>query len=429
MNVLNYPRLIVVGSSLLVNAAAWSVQGIDEPVESIEPQRSQSLKSEFVAVPFIFSTETLSTAAGGAGVLKHAGQAQASVLAVGLGSANDSWVTYLAANSYQLPKLEQWLFSAEFYRASYKQGIYFIDTDRGESMLAANQPSSGQLTETERVITLGDESYAKLHMKYVLPWGRGVNGATKSLVPATEALSWNPLTSGVSSLTVTPFYRMQQLQGYDYLPNESQGVALQLGWDNRDNGQNSTQGGQTRLTLTRDFGSASRSSWTTWEFEQSLFLSLGQSDWFAKKVLAFNLYLADTPTWKSGNLDTGEYHRPPSFVGVSLGGFNKLRGYAGHQFAGRSAVLYSAEYRMQPKWQPLTTLPLFNLYHIPWWQWTLFAETGQVSDEFTVESLHQDMKWTLGAGVRFEVEGVVVRTDFAVSEQGGQFWVMVNQPF
>jgi len=84
---------------------------------------------------------------------------------------------------------------------------------------------------------------------------------------------------------------------------------------------------------------------------------------------------------------------------------------------------------MQPKWQPLTTLPIFNLYHIPWWQWTLFAETGQVSDEFTVESLHQDMKWTLGAGIRFEVEGVVVRTDFAVSEQGGQFWVMVNQPF
>ncbi|WP_394230161.1 BamA/TamA family outer membrane protein [Shewanella colwelliana] len=429
MNVLNYPRLIVAGSSLLVSAAAWSTQGIDEPVESTDREGSQSLKSEFIAVPFIFSTETLSTAVGGAGVLKHAGQMQASVLAVGLGSANDSWVTYLAANSYQLPKLEQWLFSAEFYRASYKQGIYFIDTDRGESMLTANQPSSGQLTETERVITLGDESYAKLHMKYVLPWGRGVNGAAKSLVPATEALSWNPLTSGVSSLTVSPFYRMQQLQGYDYLPDESQGVALQLGWDNRDNGKNSTQGGQTRLTLTRDFGSASRSSWTTWEFEQSLFLSLGQSDWFAKQVLAFNLYLADTPTWQSGNLDTGEYHRPPSFVGVSLGGFNKLRGYAGQQFVGRSAVLYSAEYRMQPKWQPLTTLPLFNLYHIPWWQWTLFAETGQVSDEFTVESLHQDMKWTLGAGVRFEVEGIVVRTDFAVSEQGGQFWVMVNQPF
>ncbi|WP_331283788.1 hypothetical protein [Shewanella colwelliana] len=426
---LNYPRLIVAGSSLLVNAAAWSVQGIDESVESIEPQRSQSLKSEFVAVPFIFSTETLSTAVGGAGVLKHAGQAQASVLAVGLGSANDSWVTYVAANSYQLPKLEQWLFSAEFYRASYKQGIYFLDTDRGESMLTANQPSSGQLTETERVITLGDESYAKLHMKYVLPWGRGGDGAARSLGPASEALSWNPLTSGVSSLTVSPFYRMQQLQGYEYLPDESQGVALQLGWDNRDNGKNSAQGGQSRLTLTRDFGSASRSSWTTWEFEQSLFLSLGQSDWFTKQVLAFNLYLADTPTWQSGDLDSGQYHRPPGFVGVSLGGFNKLRGYSGQQFVGRSAALYSAEYRMQPKWQPLTTLPIFNLYHIPWWQWTLFAETGQVSDEFTVESLHQDMKWTLGAGIRFEVEGVVVRTDFAVSEQGGQFWVMVNQPF
>ncbi|QQX79556.1 hypothetical protein JK628_18870 [Shewanella sp. KX20019] len=371
--------------------------------------------AEFVAVPFAFSSESLSTALGGAGVVKHAGQVQASILGIGLYSANDSWIGYLSAHNYQIPEVDSWLFSLETYQAQFKEGIYYL------SELA--EPYQ----DAEKVVTLGDESYTRFHAKYVLPWGRGVNGAARSLARSAEPIEWNPLTSGVTSVKVSPFVQTRELQGYDYLPQKSQGVALELDWDNRDNGKDSTQGGQTSLKFSRDFGSADRSSWTTWEFEQSAFFAVGANDWFAQQVMAFNFYLADTPTWNAQS--DGSYHRPPTFTGISLGGFDRLRGYASKRFTGRSAVLYSAEYRIQPRWQPLQQWPVFNLYDIPWWQWVAFAEAGQVADEFDAQALHDDLQWTAGIGARFEVESIVVRAELAFGSEDSQFWVMVNQPF
>ncbi|WP_428617299.1 hypothetical protein [Shewanella sp.] len=411
------PRLSRFILLLLALSLGSHVQANEDLAPRVQvSSQDEGLAPDYVAVPFIFSTESLSTSVGAAGVIKHAGQQQASLFAIGLVTANDSWVTYLAANDYQLPGVTNWLFSAEVYRGHYSEGIYYL-TPPGD-------------TTPQRVVAQGDESFAKLHLKYVLPWGRGADGAAASLRPASsDSLKWNPLTSGVSSVELTPFYNQQSLQGFEFLPESAKGLELELAWDNRDNRENSKRGGRTSLTLTRDWGGARRQSWTTWEFEQSLYLSLGQSDWFDSRVLAANIYLADTPTWNDFDEASQLYHRPPGFAGVSLGGFNRLRGYSGDQFTGRSALLYAAEYRVQPKWQPLKTWPLFNLFEIPWWQWTLFAEVGKVSDEFSLDSLHSQMKGTLGAGIRFEVEGVVVRTDLAFGEEEGQFWIMVNQPF
>lgn len=422
-----------VSPSVGVNLEANSGKAVEPEVsaEARDKNSKPKYEPEFVAVPFIFSTETLSTTVGGAGVIKHSGQPQASVLGSGLYSKNDSWVSYLGVNSYQLPKLDQWLFSGEFYRANYKQGIYFVPDD------ATGAVNSLEPISTERVITVGDESYSKLHFKYVVPWGKGANGAARSMMPSrnNDNHSWDPRHSGVTSIELTPFVQTQELVGYESLPSKAKGIELKLDWDNRDNGKNSTRGGQTSLTVSRDFGSSSsdpadnRESWTTWEFEQSAFFSLGGSDWFPQQILALNFYLADTPTWNDYDEGSGQYQRPPSFAGVSLGGFDHLRGYSSKQFVGRSAVLYSAEYRVQPEWQPLQTLPVFNLYDLPWWQWVVFAEAGQVVENFSASELHDDMKWTVGLGARFEVESVVVRAEVAYGEDSNQFWVMVNQPF
>lgn len=371
--------------------------------------------AEFVAVPFAFSSESLNAALGGALVIKHAGQVQSSILGIGLYSTNDSWITYLSANDYQIPQVDNWLFSLETYQAEFKDGIYYLS-----ELTPTNQ-------DTEKVVTRGDESYTRFHAKYVLPWGRGANGAARSLAGSKTAINWNPLTSGVTSIKVSPFVQTRELQGYEYLPQKSQGVTLELGWDNRDNSKDSTQGGQTSLKLSRDFGSDDRSSWTTWEFEQSAFFAIGANDWFSQQIMAFNFYLADTPTWNAQSDDV--YHRPPTFIGISLGGFDRLRGYVNKRFTGRSAVLYSTEYRVRPKWQPLQVWPVFNLYDIPWWEWVAFAETGQVSDEFDAQALHDDLEWTAGVGARFEVENVVVRAELAFGSEDRQFWVMVKQPF
>ncbi|MCG9738368.1 hypothetical protein L1D32_09400 [Shewanella insulae] len=410
------PRLLlaILFITLLVGR---EVLADDDLAPQVQIRSDDGIEAEYVAVPFIFATETLSTSVGAAGVVKHAGQRQASLFALGLGTANDSWVTYLGAYDYQLPGIDSWLFSAEYYRARYTEGIFYV-------------PGQTVPSTPERVVTQGDESFARLHLKYVLPWGRGAEGAAASLRSAPNGShEWNPLTSGVSSMELTPFYTEQRLQGYESLPQSARGLELELAWDNRDDRENSKQGGRTSLTLTRDWGSARRQSWTTWEFEQSLYLSQGKSDWFDSRVLAFNFYLADTPTWNDYDEASQAYRRPPSFAGVSLGGFKRLRGYSGDRFTGRSALLYAAEYRVEPKWQPLKRLAVFRWFDIPWWQWTVFAEAGRVSDEFSLDSLHSQMKASFGGGIRFEVEGVVVRTDLAFGEEESQFWIMVNQPF
>lgn len=417
-----------------LDSEAGSAGNIVEPIATDVPAEGKSqFEPEFVAVPFIFSTETLSTTFGGAGVVKHAGQAQASILGVGLYSSNDSWVGFLGVNNYQLPNLEQWLFSGEFYQASYKQGIYFVPEDPSQG---GSGPNMSESSKTQRIVTEGDESFSKLHIKYVLPWGRGENGAARSLMSRSHSdnFSWDPRESGVTSIELTPFVKTQELLGYEGLPNRTQGLELTLDWDNRDNGKNSTQGGHTSLTFSRDFGSNDsssdqRESWTIWEFEQSAFFSLGSNSWFPQQILALNFYLADTPTWDRNHSSSEGYKGPPSFAGVSLGGFEHLRGYTSREFVGRSAVLYSAEYRVQPEWQPLQDWPVFNLYDVPWWQWVVFAEAGQVANSFSASELHDDMKWAVGVGARFEVENVVIRAELAFGEDSNQFWVMVNQPF
>lgn len=371
--------------------------------------------TEVAGVPFIISTETLGTAFGVSGIIKHAGQPQASIFGLGLYSENDSNIGFIAFNNYALPGLTQWLFSIEYYRGYFSNGIYYVPAAR---VLGA--PRS-----TNEIIAEGTDSSLRIKAKYVLPWGLGANGAARSLMQQRGEIAFNPLESGVTSVSVTPFQQKRDVTGYVNLPDVAQGLELQLNWDNRDSIGDTEAGSQTRFTVRRDFGNDERNSWTTWELEQSVFVPLDANSLFKEQVLAFNYYLADTPTWDSGTGVTDK-HRSPSFAGIKLGGFNRLRGYSSGQFYSRSAVAYSAEYRVKPHWQPLHNL---SFYDFPWWQWSAFVETGQVADSFDLSALHDDLKWTAGLGLRFNVEGVLVRIDYAKSEHDAQMWFMINQPF
>ena len=82
-----------------------------------------------------------------------------------------------------------------------------------------------------------------------------------------------------------------------------------------------------------------------------------------------------------------------------------------------------------PEWQPLQSWPIFNWYDVPWWQWVAFVDAGRVADEFSIQELHRDMKYNLGGGIRFQVEGIVVRTEMAFGDEENMFRVMINQPF
>jgi outer membrane protein assembly factor BamA len=198
---------------------------------------------------------------------------------------------------------------------------------------------------------------------------------------------------------------------------------LVLDWDNRDSVRNPSKGSHTALTTTVGAQSwQSEELWTKVEFQNSQYFALGPlGELFDQQVLAFDFYTADTPNWNN--------ERPPEQEQVSLGGLYRLRGYTSGRFHGRSAVHYSAEYRVIPEWQPLDEIPLLNYYDLPWWQWVFFAEAGRVADQYDLKTLHKDMKWNLGGAVRFQVEGIVVRAEYAQGADEGTFRVMINQPF
>ncbi len=82
-----------------------------------------------------------------------------------------------------------------------------------------------------------------------------------------------------------------------------------------------------------------------------------------------------------------------------------------------------------PDWQPLEDWPVFEWYDVPWWQWVAFVDVGRVADDYDLAELHRDMKWSVGGAVRFQVEGIVVRTEMAWGSEDSLFRVMINQPF
>ncbi|MCR9941869.1 BamA/TamA family outer membrane protein [Vibrio owensii] len=368
-------------------------------------------------VPFYFSTETMGSTIGLAGVAKGVGQPQAALFGMGLYSEKDSYVGFLSAFNYALsPNL---LFSTQMYQARFNDNPYYL----GE------QGSNNSSTE-DKTVTNGDEDNYKLEFKYLLPWGNvREHGLLGAFQPVRDVSFASPVDSGVSSIIFTPFYSSRELDIYNDKKEEATGFSLTFDWDNRDSVRNTTRGSHTSFDLTTGAESLqSEDLWLKWEFQNSQYYSLGPlGDWFDQQVLAFDFYTADTPTWNK--CDGLMCARPPEQEQVRLGGLYRLRGYTAGRYHGRSAIHYSAEYRVLPDWQPLDDIPLINYYDLPWWQWVAFVEVGRVADDYDLKTLHEDMKWNVGGAVRFQVEGIVVRAEMAKGADEGTFRVMINQPF
>lgn len=371
---------------------------------------SMSAEKDSAFLPFYFSTETLGHTFGVAGVAKGVGQPQAALFGMALYSEKESYVGFVSAFNYALA--DQLLFSTQMYQAQFNDNPYYL----GEQ--GSNDSQTGQKT-----ITNGFEQNYQFEFKYLLPWGNvkrhGLMGAFQ---PIREVSFASPIESGVSSVVLTPFYSSRELDIYNKADKAS-GFKFSFDWDNRDSVRNPTKGSHTSLDITAGADRwQSEDIWTKWEFQNSQYYALGPlGEWFDQQVLAFDFYTADTPSWSRV--------KPPEQDQIRLGGLYRLRGYTSGRYHGRSAVHYSAEYRVLPDWQPLDGIPLINYYDLPWWQWVVFAEVGRVADEYDAKTLHSDMKWNLGGAVRFQVEGIVVRAEVAQGADEGTFRVMINQPF
>lgn len=385
-----------------------------------------SPKQTKLFLPYIFYTEALGVAYGAGGGVSGLGQESAAIGAGVMRSTRGASGVYFVATNYRLG--ERVFTDARIASGWYKElrGYYSPEVEHVRN-------------EAGFIEADGADDFVEIDINWVLPIGAGRDGGLHNYYLENGLLQrnalggerWNPFKGGRTQLQIRPFL---QHRSYDIEPEammfNSNGLRLGLSYDNRDFEINPSRGSYQEVAVKRDFGQFDSSdSWTTVELDYRKYLSVGLFSGSVKQdVLALQGWWIDTPTWQVSSLGQVQ-HRAPHFMGAALGGWNRLKGYASARFNSRSAAYYGAEYRITPHWNPLGDLPLPFGMQVDWWQFVVFGELGQVTSQWSMRELHKDMIFSGGGGARIYISNVLVRMDFAVSDEARHFWIMVGQTF
>ncbi len=408
----------------------------------LEGREGQPPQKNKQFIPYAFYNENTESAVAAAFVAQGYGQPQMNIVLNGFTSSNDSHNVFYLIKDIQVPLNERVFLDTYGFFGDWGE----IDSYRsGNPDFPNERAGSNDSDEDNFIESEGTDNMLRLDFRYLLPIGHGrdtiiheyVVNRAGLLVAGSESGGerWNPLHSGRTYFEFEFLNRAQDLEDPETGDTELKTTAIALGleYDNTDYWRNPSYGSRQRVAITHDWGlnEEDGEEWTTIELEYSKFFNLGHSEFARQRVLALNAWWIDTPTWDDSSTYDGEeiFHRPPVYQGATLGGLDRQRAYPTARFNDRSAVNYAGEYRHMSKWNPFPKIPLINLLHIPWWQWTLFAEVGRVNDEWDLDDLHDDMKWSVGAGARIMVEGVIVRVDFATSEEQSEVQMFIGQTF
>ena len=407
-------------------------QHIVRDIRDVEPNQPRSF-----VLPYVFSSETYGFSIGAAGMISGVWQDQATFYGDAFMSEDQSYQALGRVHDVRLSETDRLFVSPEMRVTRYSNVHAYISGNPG---FPGERPGSNESDPENYINNSAWDTGADLRFHYVLPWGHGKDHIVNTVAldrgllhgPPVGGQTWNPLSSGRTYLILNPYYRSQRIdRDVGERSLVSQGYRFGIEHDNTDFVLNPSRGSRQRLSLTRDWGFIENSDpWTQWEIEYSKFFSLGATDRHRQRVLAFDAWFSDVPTWQYetvGSVTTVD-RRPPYFEGSTLGGFDRMRAYPSNRFHGRSAMYYSLEYRAIPEWNPfdaLTWLPV----DVDWCQWVVYSEVGRVADDLDLQELHQDMKWTLGFGIRTFSEGVVGRLGIAFSEEDWSMLALFGHPF
>lgn len=397
----------------------------------------KEMEPRWLVLPYFFHTETLDTAYGIGGGTSGYLQPQMGSFITVLGSTNDTKAVFWAVKEYQLP-LQKRLFidfvgSAGDWTDQRTYGGF--NPDFGGERAGSNDSHDDNFVQGS-----GHDGWFDLTFRYVFATGHARNKPINTyrlsrgllVSGATGGDEWAPLTSGRLYFDVKAFFRDRSIETDDsLLEGDSNGLSYALEYDNRDFETNPSAGSLQRFAVNHDFGwFNSTSNWTSIELDLRKYLSFGNSDYFRQRVLALNLWTAYAPNWETVLTDDGPVTkgRPPNYMGASLGGFDRLKAYPMYRFSDKAALLYSAELRMIPRWDP-KNIKMFRAMDIDWIQLVPFIEVGRVAPTWSLDDFHHDMKWNLGLGFRFMMNKVVFRVDTAANDKVWSMWAMVSHPF
>jgi len=422
--------------------------------EDINASKKQST---WIALPYIFSSDSMGLTAGVVGIFNGFFQPQMSIVASIYGGEkfevekihedegikkDEARTTggFLAISGYKAPFTDRLFLSLLASYAYYpNQRLYLEGSNDSKRDLDSKSP-----LETTPLQTQGYNNWFNLDFRYVLPWGESKDKVLPVVkmrrgipVNRTDVGGGAPFVTGQSILGTEFFYTKWTADKLTEEPSlNTNGLRLYLEHDNTDYPDNPSRGYNFIGKFSGDFGwSNSTQSWNALEAAYSHYFEFDNLSWTRQNVIALNAWTAYSPSWdKSEKLHPDhpegvlDKHQPPMWEGARLGGWKRMRAYDSNRFNDKAAIYFAAEYRVIPDMNPMQDQE-WSPIPIDWFQTVLFAEVGRVAPHYELDTLFSDMKYDVGFSIRALAAKLPVRFDMAFGQEGSTMWVMVQQPF
>ncbi|MEP5568964.1 MAG: BamA/TamA family outer membrane protein [Halioglobus sp.] len=409
---------------------------------SVERAENANPRGQTLVLPYAFDAESTGLVLGLGGMRKGFYQDQMTVGGAAF-AGEDSHGLFGGVWDYRLPFSRRTFVSASGMYGYYPQHRAYALPRSLFVPPGFERPGSNDSGEDAYLESSGYSNWLDIKVEYSLPIGATAdsnrvhyklnNGLLVSEPSGGD--TWNPMESGSTVVGVKQYNRYQSYEREDNADLDGDINAFEFGllYDNTDFSINPSRGSSQYFAVHHDPGwGDDDEEWTFLELEASKYFSLGASDWARQRIIALNAWTGYSPSWDIEKNEQGGSRvteAPPFMEGASLGGYYRMRGFRDSRFHDKASIYGAAEYRYTLDYNPIRNVNWLRFLHLDWWQLVAFAEVGRVAPEYKVDTLFEDMKTDVGVGLRALTAGVVVRADFAYSEEGGNLWFMVSHPF
>jgi len=405
---------------------------------SLQAENNISIKTkDWVILPYAFSSDATGVA-GGVGFIKQGLlQPKTTLVATLFGGLSEDVMLggkniednfsggFFAFSNYQVSN--RLYFSIMGLKSHLPNTTYYLD-------------GSNDSKKEEGLSTPADSNFINAVLDYVLPIGEGLHNPDNAyilrngLVQGREGYGNGiPFVTGRTTLSLKAFYQKDTFDNASF-PKiqswETNGLRFSLTHDNTDFDLNPSRGYHFNLQYSADYGQGDSSqSWDFIEFKYNHYIPLNTLSFTQQNVLAMSLWTGYSNSWDNDNelYPNINTNRPPLWEGARLGGMFKMRGYDTNRFSDKASFYVTAEYRAMLNYNPLKENSLVPVA-VDWFQVVVFVEAGRVNDAYNFDLL-TDMKYDVGLSLRSMVAQLPLRFDVALSEEGTNMWVMINQPF
>jgi len=441
----------VIIASVFILLSAVSTSATEFIVKDVDSNKSKN--STWIALPYLFSSDSTGLTAGVIGIFNGFIQPQMSMFITAyMGERIPVENINLAGDYKQDEARSRGIgFGLSGYKPSFfkrtflsllgnfayypNQKVYL----KGANDSVKNEEST-DVTNFTPFRTQGYNNWARVDFRYVLPIGEGKSTATP-IIKLKKGIAINrdgigdgtPFSTGQTIIGTEIFYTKFTADRLTKSPSlNSNGLRVYMEHDNTDYPNNPSRGYNMKLRFSADFGlSNSNQKWNAIEASYSHYFELPNFTWSRQNVIAFNAWSAYSPSWDKSKLNDDGFldkNQPPMWEGARLGGYRRMRAYDTNRFSDKAAIYGALEYRVIPDFNPMHGQK-WNPIAIDWFQTVLFVEAGRVAPRYDLRLLSEDLKYDVGVSLRALTAKVPMRFEVAYGEEGVNMWVMIKQPF